>query len=393
MVKFGVYLNPVVKFGHGVADNIPALAGAPGSKVLFVLSRSFSKSGDWNRIAEETGKREITVFEKTVHGEPSPESIDALTEEFRGSDIDTVIAIGGGSPLDTGKAVAAMLTVDGSVKDYIEGLGSLKHPGTSLPFIAVPTTAGTGSEATKNAVISSPGPEGFKKSLRHDNFVPSAAVVDPNLTINLPNTVRMACAMDAFSQLIEAYLSKKASPYTDCLALSGIGYAAGAISRMEQGAEPNDEDRAALSYAAYLSGVALANAGLGTVHGIAGPVGGYCDMPHGEACGILLEPVMRKIAERLASVQLKEEEQHDRFVLKTPAEKLKAISKAATGHENIGALLDMLSRWSEAFDLPKFSDYNLTENDLEAIARKSGNKNSPVECTETEILSILKEKL
>ena len=182
--------------------------------------------------------------------------------------------------MDAGKSISAMLTKTESIKEYLEGIGTKKHDGKKMPFVAVPTTSGTGSEATKNAVISEIGGRGFKKSLRHDNFVPDSVVIDPRLMISCPQNVTAASGMDVFSQLIEGYLSTNSSPMTDALALSGLRYIKEGLLKSYETGDDIDA-RGKVAYASYLSGVVLANAGLGTVHGFASPIGGYFDIPHG----------------------------------------------------------------------------------------------------------------
>lgn len=199
------------------------------------------------------------------------------------------MAIGGGSVIDCGKAVAAMLVEDGSVQDYLEGVGTRKPSGAKIPFIAVPTTAGTGSEATKNAVVCD-RKEGYKKSLRHDAYMPDVAVIDPELTMTAPRPVTIACGLDAVSQLIESYTSTKANVFTDSLALTALSHASESLLPhcLDQG---NDISlRGKMSYAALISGITLSHAGLGAVHGMAGPLGGLFPVPHGVTCGKLLFP-------------------------------------------------------------------------------------------------------
>ena len=163
--------------------------------------------------------RQNIKFQKVVvNSEPSPELVDETVQKYSAEKIDVVVSIGGGSVIDAGKAISAMLNTSGSVREYLEVVGNKEHPGTKVPFIAVPTTSGTGSEATKNAVISKLGKDGFKRSLRHDNLVPDVALIDPELTLNCPPDITAAAGMDCFTQLAEAYLSGKSNDYTDALA-------------------------------------------------------------------------------------------------------------------------------------------------------------------------------
>ncbi len=200
-----------------------------------------------------------------------------------------VIAIGGGSVMDAGKAISAMVLQNDSVMAYLEGVGEGKqHNGLKVPMIAVATTSGTGSEATKNAVLSQVGENGFKKSLRHDNFVPNVAILDPELMVTCPQSVTVASGLDALTQLLGAYVSTKATPLTDALALSGIEHFKEGFMGVCSGLSKDTQMRGHMAYASLMSGIVLANAGLGIVHGFASSVGGYFDIPHGVVCGTLL---------------------------------------------------------------------------------------------------------
>ena len=180
-----------------------------------------------------------------------------------------------------------MLPLSDGIINYLEGV-ELNPPGSTVSFIAVPTTAGTGSEATKNAVISSIGESGFKKSLRHDNFIPDIAVIDPQLMLSCPETLTAACGLDAIAQLLESYVSSKSNPITDALAFDALTKAIPAFEVAVKDGHKNLEARASMAYGALISGITLANAGLGIVHGFASPIGGFFDIPHGVVCGTLL---------------------------------------------------------------------------------------------------------
>ena len=220
---------------------------------------------------------------------------------FRSAGCELLIAIGGGSAIDAGKAIAAMAANPGDVLDYLEVIGK-GQPLTNAPFpmIAVPTTAGTGSEVTRNAVLGSPE-HGVKASLRSPMMLPRVAIVDPQLTLGLPRAMTASTGLDALTQLIEAYVCLRANPMTDTLCLDGLRAVKSSLVRACE--DGNDAAaRAGMSYASLLGGLALANAGLGVVHGFAAPIGGMFDAPHGAVCAAILpygmEANIRALRER-----------------------------------------------------------------------------------------------
>ncbi len=224
--------------------------------------------------------------------EPTANTVDAAADAFRAGGCDMIIAIGGGSVIDTGKAASGIVTNGGNLEEYLEGVGTgRKIVNAPVPFIAVPTTHGTGAEATKNAVISS-NEKLYKKSLRDDRLIPKKIIIDAELMTSLPKKITASCSMDALTQLIEAYTSKKANPMTDALALSGLKAAAKSIIEVYDNGE-NIEARENMAYASLLSGICLANAGLGAVHGFAPAFGITYGISHGESCALLLDHVMR----------------------------------------------------------------------------------------------------
>ncbi|MHB0939341.1 MAG: iron-containing alcohol dehydrogenase [Armatimonadota bacterium] len=275
-------------FGAGCLAELPEIAARFGRRAA--LARG-GESCEWSglraRVLEMLSAAGIAVTELPPQTrEPEPEDVDAAVAAAR--EVDMVIALGGGSVIDLGKAVAALAPQreSGSVRDYLEGVGKgYRLEADPLPTIAVPTTAGTGTEATKNSVISSQA-EGFKKSLRDNRMVPAVALIDPELTLCLPPALTAHTGMDALTQLIEAYTTRNANPLTDALALRGIEAARSLRDAVADG--QNIEARAGMSLAAYLSGVCLANAGLGATHGIAAALGSVSSVPHGLACALAL---------------------------------------------------------------------------------------------------------
>ena len=237
--------------------------------------------------------------------EPGPDVIDAFAATARELGVEVVLGIGGGSVLDTAKAVAGLAHSGTSVMDHLEGVGrGIPYAGPALPFVAVPTTAGTGSEATRNAVITVHGDHGFKRSFRDERLVAVEAIVDPDLLAGCSSQLIAANGLDALVQLLEAYTSRRANPVTDALALDGL--AALRDGLLAWHADPTGPDaptaRARMAYAALLSGICLANAGLGAVHGLAAPIGSLLPIAHGAACGALLVATTRVNLDRLAAL-------------------------------------------------------------------------------------------
>lgn len=379
-------------FGEGTVKKLPSIIKSyAGPALLLTGASSFQKSEHYSFLVEELNEAGIEHYHESVKGEPEAPFIDDLKAKYAGKEIAVVLSIGGGSVIDSGKAISAMLTVEGSIEDYLEGIGTETHRGTKVPFIALPTTAGTGSEVTKNAVISKVGPGGYKKSLRHDNFVPDLALIDPALQLNCPFAVTVACAMDALTQLLEAYVSTKSSLLTDCLAKEGLFAITRAFSKMlkDESSLSDLEVRSDLAYAAYLSGITLANAGLGTVHGFASSVGGLYHIPHGALCGTLLAPSIK------AAVQNLSRDIPDLVLLKKYADAGAILTGTLNRdtREGYDKLLEMLNSYSESFKMPRLSEYGVKKEDIAKIAEMTGNKNSPAPLTKGELEAILLERL
>jgi alcohol dehydrogenase class IV len=382
--------TPRIRFGAGRFTEVPDISARFGNTVLLVLGgRSFSRSEHFTRLAGAFRARTITWYSLSLSGEPSPEAVDRAVEEFREKNISVVVAIGGGSVVDAGKAISAMLLQDGSVFEYLEGVGTgKKHDGRKVPFIAVPTTAGTGSEATRNAVLSRVGPGGFKKSLRHEAFVPDYAVVDPELSRTCPGDISAACGMDAFTQLLESYVSAKSSPLTDALALSGMEQVGAALVPCASDGADSLETRASMAYGALLSGITLAHAGLGVVHGLASAIGGQFPIPHGVVCGALLAPANRATIRALRELGPEGERYLEKFAR---AGRLLSGRNDADRESGCELLLERLDAWKTMFRMPRFRDYGFGRTDIESIAASAGNGNNPVKLDVNAIKEILSE--
>ncbi|MEQ1600348.1 MAG: iron-containing alcohol dehydrogenase [Methylophilaceae bacterium] len=388
---------PRLIFGDGVINQVPTLIGEFGHKALLITgSKSFTQTPHWQALTFALHQLHIDFEHTIVDSEPSPTLVDELAAHFREHKIDVVVGIGGGSVLDAAKAVAGLLNVKNSVMDFLEGVGpELPYLGPALPFIAVPTTAGTGSEATKNAVLSQPGLSGFKKSFRHEKLVPHYAVVDPELLESCPPALIAANGMDAFTQLLESYTSLKANPLTDALALSGMVAVRDSLLALYHGEGDLAQHRRALAYAATLSGITLAQVGLGAVHGLAAPLGAFFSMPHGMVCGTLVaactEANIHALENRAPKSQiLKKYAQLGRVLLDAEDEFDLPNSVACK------ILIDVLKEWTKQLHLPRLSSFGMSADDIAHVVqncRGSSMKTNPMLLTDAEVAEILRKRL
>ena len=393
--SFNLSSLPQILFGPGRIGEVPALAAQWGERVLLVTgARSFRDSIHWAGFTRTLAELGMTWEHMTVSGEPSPDIIDEAVQRYRPCAIDVVIGIGGGSVLDAAKAIAGLLPHGNSVLDHLEGVGKgIPYTGPSTPYIAVPTTAGTGSEATKNAVLSTSGDRGYKKSFRHDCLVPRYAVVDPDLLASCPADVVAADGMDAFTQLLESYVSLKANPFIDALAWSGMQAVKEGLFDAWRGREPAaTQGRRAMAYAALLSGICLAQVGLGSVHGVASPLGAYFPIPHGVVCGTMVAAATR------LNIQAMAEREPDNPALAKYAQVGRLLSATAhcpdaTAHT---LLVETLERWTEQLGLARLGHYGITEAALPKIvanSRGSSMTTNPITLADDEIMTILKQRL
>ena len=288
-----------IVFGWGRRRQVGALAKTLGCRALLVCGApALAETGVLAEITAAAGAEgvEIVPLETILH-EPLVDDVDRLSARVRRLGVrpgDFVLAVGGGAAIDLGKALAAMAANHQSptIKDYLENVGrDLKLVENPLPVLAMPTTAGTGAEATRNAVISSYDPP-FKKSLRSEKIMPRIALIDPELTVSVPPAVTAASGMDAITQLIESFISRKAQPIPRALCREGLRQAVPAI--VEAVERPDSQPaREKMAHAALLSGMALANSGLGMAHGVAGALGVHCRIAHGVACALMLPVALR----------------------------------------------------------------------------------------------------
>ena len=365
MNSFKLASIPNVVFGAGSINNLPAHLAKYGKTILLITgSNSLEVSGSAQKIRDSLKKNSFNFFEEKITGEPTQVLIDTIVSKHRSNKIEAVCAIGGGSVLDTGKAAAAMFMETQGIKNFLEGVGNIKPSGQTLPLIAAPTTSGTGSEATKNAVITQYGANGLKSSLRHDNYIPKLAVIDPELTVNCPLFITACCGLDALSQLIESYFSTQANPFTDALALDSIKRILKALPAICSTSARDINLRGELSYASFISGFTLANAGLCVVHGLASTAGYRTTAPHGLICGLLLKHWLVECSKNL-----------DNEVLRNKFTALASIvSKKADPLQDFLSFMDC---FYDSLNLPKLSKYGLNKEMIPQIASASGNKNNP----------------
>ena len=374
-----------VVFGAGAVRGVGALARELGAHALVVTGRSTARAGVVAAALEAASVR-ATIF--AVAGEPTVDVARAGVTAARGAGCDLVVAFGGGSALDAGKAIAALLGNGGDPLDYLEVVGRgqpLARP--SLPTIAIPTTAGTGSEVTKNAVLASPE-HGVKASLRSPFMLPRVALVDPELLAGLPAAVVASSGLDALSQLIEPFVSLRATPATDGLAREGIRRSAGALRRAHAaaraGAALAPADREALALASLYGGLCLANAGLGAVHGFAAPLGGMFSAPHGAVCAALLPAVLRVNARALG----------DRAPTSSALARLREVATLVTGRAD--ATIDDGVAWiadlCAALEIPGLARHGLTTARIPELVTKaraaSSMKGNPLALTDAELAEI-----
>lgn len=391
---FSVARLPRIEFGAGKRALLPALIAGYGNRVLMVTgARAVIETDAWAELCEALGRRGIGMAHARVAGEPSPEWVDETVAAHAGDGIDLVVGLGGGSALDAAKAVAGLLRVGRSVMDYLEGVGpELPYEGPAVPFIAVPTTAGTGSEATKNAVLSRHGLEGFKKSFRDERLVAEVAVVDPDFLASCPPEIIAANGMDALTQLLESYVSTRASAYTDALAEAGLRSARDGLLTLFHSRGADARARAHMAWAALLSGITLAQAGLGSVHGLASPLGAFFPIPHGAVCGTLVAAATEVNIEAL-----------DARMPGSPAlaryAKLGAMLAGVhfpDGELARRRLVGLLARWTEDLALPTLDHWGVEAADLDRIvahSRGSSMKTNPIVLTDGEIRRVLERRL
>ncbi len=393
ITDFSLSRLPRIEFGAGVLARLPTIARSYGTHALLVTGAgSLKDSPFWPTVTDGLKRKGLSWLHLAIPGEPSPQMVDEAVRALRSEIIDVVIGIGGGSALDAAKAIAGLLGPGNSVMDHLEGVGPERpYAGPSTPFIAVPTTAGTGSEATKNAVLSVQGADGFKKSFRDEKLVAEHALIDPDLLATCPSTVIAANGMDAFTQLLESYVSSRAAPLTDSLAWGGMKAARDGLLALY--ADAGDAAaRGRMAYAALVSGITLAQVGLGSVHGLAAPLGAFFPIPHGVACGTLVATATRVNIETLQARAAG----HPALEKYAQVGRLLSRQGQLSQAEAHAALIDTLAAWTHELNLPTLAHYGVTHADIPRIvanSRGSSMKTNPVDLEDGEIAAILAARI
>jgi len=381
-MKFEFATAQRIRFGEGTLAEIGDVTRTFGVRALVITGANPQRAAQLLTLLAAAGVQ-VTTF--SVAREPTIADAIAGVTAATHAGAEVIIAFGGGSVIDAGKAIAALATNPGDVYDYLEVIGKaqpLQQP--SLPVIAVPTTAGTGSEVTRNAVLAAPE-QRVKVSVRSPSMLPRVALVDPELTYSLPSAVTAATGMDALTQLIEPFTSSRANPLTDAICREGLRHAARSLQRVVQ----HGKDGAArrdMAFASLCGGLALANAGLGAVHGFAGPFGGTYGAPHGAVCAVLLPEVVttnvRALQQRAPT--------HPALARYTELAALLTGSAEATIDDAIAWLHALVT----GFEIPPLSHYGFGMADAAALVAKaraaSSMKANPIELTDEELIAIVR---
>ncbi len=374
-----------ILFGRGTSKSVPDEVEKRGRRALLVTGRRQERSAPLEEALVDRGLMAEVV---RVAGEPTTESVLDGVKRARRAGCDVVVGLGGGSAVDGGKAIAALLTNPGELLDYLEVIGRARPiAAPPAPYIAVPTTAGTGAEVTRNAVIES-RPHRVKVSMRSPLMLPTLAVVDPLLTVTASRETTATTGLDALTQVIEPFVSNKPNPITDGLCREGMRRAARSLEWAYRDGRDLDarEDMCVVS---LFGGLALANAKLGAVHGFAGPIGGMFDAPHGAVCARLL-PLVFEANVRALTRRAKDTPALDRF---------DEVAVLLTGDRSATAkdAVDWITALCDGLALPALSTFGVTTADLPVIVEKSKNassmKGNPVPLTEGELTEILERAL
>ena len=384
--------TPHIHFGVGSRAKLNELIAGFGTKVLLVTGASSFDQSELCQQLWQALSHQFDVKRFKVCDEPSPTLVDQAVAEFSSFSPDCVVAVGGGSAVDAAKAIAGLLPTGDSVLEYLEGVGKGRdYQGPSTPFVALPTTAGTGGETSKNAVLSEIGEKGYKKSFRHESLVARYIILDPELTLDCPADITAACGMDAFTQLLESYVSANANPMTDALAFSGLIQIRDCLLHAVEDGD-DLEARAGMLYASSISGLTLANAGLGSVHGLASPLGAYFPIPHGVVCGTLLFDAVR------INIRALKERNPESVAMRKYADVGRMFARQASLDDDGAreALLGIVQAWSGRLRMAPLSHFGVTEGDIERIvagSRGNSMQTNPIKLTDDEIAEAIRQRL
>jgi alcohol dehydrogenase class IV len=370
---------------RGGLKQVGKLAKSFGERVLLVGRLA---SDDTKKAIEYLNNEGCIVTEVNVKGEPSVDSINEILALSKANQCEVVVAIGGGSVLDSGKTIAALMTNTNDIMDYLEVIGNgVPVSKKSLPFIAVPTTSGTGAEATKNATILSAAHK-VKVSIRSPYMLPDVVLLDAQLTVSVPKDVTASTGLDALTQVLEPYVSKMANPITDAFAKEGLTRAARSLKKAYDQGDDIDA-REDMAIASLFGGISLANAKLGAVHGFAGVLGGMFPIPHGVVCARLLPFVTRKNIEVLNA----------RDSLNPAVKRYEDVAKILTDNPSAKAMdgVAWLEDLCKHLDVAPLRAFGVKEEHFEEIINKSMNassmKGNPIDLTFDELKDILQQAL
>ena len=372
-------------FGPSTIAEVPPIASEMGRRAFVVVGRTIERA---RSLLDQLKQQGIDFESFNVPGEPTTKLVLEALQRIRRVKFDFVIGIGGGSVLDTGKVIAALITNPGNLMDYLEVIGrGEKLSRAPVPYIAIPTTSGTGAEVTRNAVLGDPEHR-VKVSMRSPLMLPSLAVVDPVLTYSMPTDLTAATGLDALTQLMEAYVCNQANPLTDGICLEGMQRAAYSLRAAYR--DGNDQTaRENMSLASLFGGLALANAKLGAVHGFAGPMGGMFSLPHGLICGRLLPFVMA------ANVKSLQSRMPDSPSLARYDEVARILAGTSTAQAADG--VEWVQDLCMELNVPPLSTFGIKEENFPLIVEKSRNassmKGNPINLTDEELTEILRKAI
>lgn len=385
MARFNLAVPSDIRFGAGRVSEVPGVLADLGARRVLVVTGRTTSRADALRSALREADLSSVVF--GVATEPSVERLRACVDLILDAGCDAVLGFGGGSALDIAKAAAVLATSNTDPEDHLEVIGAgrpIERPG--LPCIAVPTTAGTGSEVTRNSVLSG---SGVKASLRSPLLLPKLALVDPDLLVGVPRSTIAASGMDALSQLIEPLLSQRANPFTDALARDGIRRSARSLRRAYQEGMEDAEVREDLAMASLFSGMCLANSGLGAVHGLAAAAGARLSAPHGAVCAAALAAVMEI---NLGALR-KRDPDHPALQRMTEVATLVIGQPDARPEDAIAWLQELTA----ALSIPGLASYGLDHDQIaevvKAAQRASSMQANPIELNDDEVTEIVSRSL